>query len=413
MEDDALNPRPRSENHVAEDHDDRLESPDLDVALARVRSRGSWRVRYWLAGVSLVALLAFVGIFAAQTFLATQTNAAPPVPPYTSYEIDLAVNLIGKGTFTINGKPYVDVNSATFTPRNGMNMVKFADPGLPTLTCQIQWLPRLPQPETNNPCSVWITGDRGTAHPPTFTRVFSILVAYNLTNLPPAMLATFASNLTQATPPPQTITVPAGDYYATGRRADGSISIKQASTPLTATYGPSYTLQSSTVMPDEYTQDLSAATPGLVFTINATYSWQFRQPDLGLVGGLALPNVTPDILVFDPTNGTVTFPGTIHSTFPSPYYPSPACIGGVQLIEPYLPQMAIVAQGGPDHQLAGCTFDVAFQTGRASGPNQTPAAPLIVHVIYRFGALLAADSTAQKIFPQFPLAPTDEIAATG
>ncbi|HEU5441121.1 MAG TPA: hypothetical protein VFU88_17680, partial [Ktedonobacterales bacterium] len=228
-------------------------------------------------------------------------------------------------------------------------------------------------------------------------------------------------------------TVPRGDYFATKEDAKGVPVARRASSTMSADLNFFVTPPDSTMAgaalcaldgfcpapldsPPPYSQQTTQV-PDNVWNVSVTVSmrWTFRPPGQApLVAAPVAFGGGPSVwLAYDGTGGwqvTVSSFGDGTGQTLGDQLRQGICWAGATLLGnvggPGQHQfgMGTGGDGGKDQGVDGCVIQLFLNDG--SSPSSPSG-----NVIWRFGALLAADAGAQKLLPMLPAAPDDEVKA--
>lgn len=399
---------------------DELPADTLDTMLDDVLARRTSPRRRAVRTVGVVALVVVAAGMLVRSFSSSAAmTAAAPARAAATPPVVLAAN-VNYGTLTLNGKRLGGPPPQVITPRDGENEVTLDAAPFPLLTCHFRaplMLARADPTSMNGPCSL-ISASGGDA-----PGEVQVTIAFTLTGdeLPPDLRASALTAIAQRMADiRQTVTVPVGDYYATGRTTQGSIISKRATTFLSATLGiapspsqpgdaqpsgpPCAVLAlacAQPIMPDTSLSFLS----GPVWSIEAWPSliWSFADSSGAQVGSAAYQLAGPlgVYLAYDGAAGWCVGDYSFAPGGPPVYQPDVCGAGFAEL--------------GREAQLFG--LDTSGGSGVTSADGLGCAIAAMKDTmrqgvfLWRFGVLLAADTQGHKLLPALPLAPPAEAAA--
>lgn len=368
-----------------------------------------------------VLVLAVVIVLSSIHRTAPQASVAPSATP--APEPVMLASDVNFGTFTLNGKRLKGSPPLLVTLRNGRNTITLTAPPFKPATCTLVWPG---QQGTGNDCS---TGSGGSfmVGSQLVTPALMVFVNLDATDLPEDLALTAQGAIATALGGMSLhTTVPSGDYFAVRQDASGLPLARRATAPMLASLAflppdgqgpgqcPPYGLCGAPLDNGQGTP------PHSVWSVFADVrlQWTFTAPgtvplvaapvDMGMpvqlwlaydgAGGwqVVLPstNFGPALTLADQLDQDLCFAGA--NLLQSPVTPTGQQFG-----------TGIGGTGGTgDHGVDGCLIQLLPIGGSSS------TAPL-GNVIWRFGALLAADAGAHKLLPTLPLALPDELRAVG
>lgn len=410
-------------------HIERQPLEEADAALGEGSRRGLGALRAALHGRSRrrgLEALAVLGalVLAVAVVLASIRGMAPSggttsltVTPVQE-QVALASN-VTFGTFTLNGKRLKGAPPLLVTLRNGRNTITLTAPPFRPKTCTLVFPGQ--QPEGSD-CGAGM-GEQVVIGGRTLTPFLTIDVDLSAADLPPnlaksaqAAVAAALSGVSLHT------TVPRGDYYALKEDASSVPVAQRAAATMRADLA--FLLPGSSganrcapygfctgAVPFASDQEAPLPTNVWSVSINAQMQWTFAPPGAPPLIATPLDEgfPTPIWLVYDGAGGwQVTAPGASAAGPPfSAQFSSGICFAGSMLLSnagASMGQQFGTGTGGTgDHAVDGCAIQML-----PNGGSGGPPAPL-GSVIWRFGALLAADTGAHKLLPLLPVAPPDEV----
>lgn len=404
--------RTNDENH-ADDAEPTPRTVDLDHLLLRRVSVGRRVVRIG-AVVALMLLVAGL-ILRSISSLSSQTANTPSLAAPASIVL---VSNLSYGAVTINGKPLSAPLPQVIALRRGDNAITLsAAPFLPH-TCHVRW----PEGVVSSACG---SGSGGVFPIADHFVVANLVIYLRITaaDLAPDLRAGALSAIAQALDAvqPQT-SVPAGQYYPTGRDSAGNMLSQPAPTPLSAvvhfalpasgTRQPAYCdsqLLCAGALNPAATEAHPAVRAWAVFA-PVTVSWQFAPP-------AGTPVTLPPLLSQFQAELVLTYTSAsgwqilrhaeqfIGGQPLSQQLTASICGVGALVLATLADERqknsAATINWVQDNGLAGCQLELLQ-------PNSGARAGLF---IWRFGVLLAADAATHATFPDVPLAPPAEVIA--
>jgi hypothetical protein len=389
-----------------------LASDELDVVLARRTPR---RKRVLQATLTLVVVIAAAGTVAHSARSAAPAQpAAPPAPTYVPYKVAILSN-VTYGTLILNGRKLAFTPAMTVTLPPGDNVLALLAPPFLQRPCHV--LVNLAPQDSRSLCDV------SSESVPRFGDRSVVYLPFTADDLPPDLradaLAAVATALADTTV--SSSSVPAGQYFATGVDAQGTIHSRRATERLTATL---------TLAPEDTASDAASALApwaiigrgcadltctggidpeqpvpaGHVWTIAepVLLTWRFVTASGALAGAetFRVPEPLRLTLAYDLRTGWHLSDLMLFGQGPNGP-PLDICGGGAAALQQSLGPNGYGEgwKNAGERAVAGCELDVQDQNG------------VIAHFIWRFGVLLAANAPAHTLLPALPIAPPDEIAA--
>jgi hypothetical protein len=349
-----------------------------------------------------------------------------PSSNHIGIQVIVATNITTANVFTVNGHKRPERMAVSFTPRDGDNTVVLAAPPFATHTCHFRWFNR-EITDTNGQCQAAgdsFVGDSSGIH----SQEDEITMPLMPADLPSGQQQQAATEaIQQLASPPQTITVPKGDYYALGLGL-GKILSQQTTIPLTATFAtvPDLNnLEPITLFLDGSGQTRHFPDHAWLIRANMLGSWQFTTSDGGVAGGIAMATSAALQAEFALDYTRSSFSRLPFTPYGEKYSPSETfpCENGIHILQEIYSTLSPAPPSSDcvDRGLAGSVFSLIDigSTGPGEAGNQsvsdgTPGVtpdPVPPRFVYRFGVLLAANAPALAAAPGLPQAPADEIAA--
>ena len=349
------------------------------------------------------------------------TSGVPTAAPAPE-QVALVSN-VTFGTITVNGKRLKGSPPLLVTLRNGLNTITLTAPPFRSKTCTLAWPGQQP---TGTDCGAGM-GEQVVIGGRTLTPFLTLEVDLSAADLPPSLaqsaqaaVAAALSGVVLHT------TVPRGDYFALKEDASGVPLAQRATSTMRAdlAFLPPGGSGVNRCAPYgfctgalPFASDQEALLPTKVWSvsINAQMRWTFTPPDAPPLIATPLDEgfPTPIWLVYDGAGGwQVTAPNASAAGPPfSTWFSSGICFAGSMLLTNAAASMGqqfgTGTGGAGDHAVDGCAIEMLHNS--ASGASGPP--PPVGTVIWRFGALLAADAGAHNVLPLLPVAPPDEVHA--
>ena len=323
------------------------------------------------------------------------------------------------GTFTLNGKRLKGAPPQLVTLRNGSNIITLTAPPFRPKSCTLVWPAQ--QPEGSD-CGAG-TGSQVVIGGRELTPFLTLDVNLGIADLPADLTASARAAVAVALNDGALhSTVPQGDYYALKEDASRVPVVERASTAMRADL--------AFLLPGDSGGDPCAprgfCTGAVPFTggemlpaniwsisFSAQLQWTFTPPGAPPLVSSPIGEGFPTQLwlVYDGAGGwLVTEPSdaSVPARSLSAQLSAGICFAGTMLLSntgASMGQQFGTGTGGTsDHAVDGCAIQLLPNDGSGS------ATPL-GNVIWRFGALLAADAGAHKLLPLLPVAPPDEVRA--
>lgn len=388
-----------------------LRDVDLDTALSR-RSPGGLRA-LWLAATAALLIVALIPAWRA---------VAPPdaVSSSARAEVTLTSN-VSSGRVFVNGKLAGQGLPLTLRLPNGVNRIAVDVAPFKRRECRTT-VP-IPSPEDTCPARSSDAGAGATTRSAAVNMLLGI--GFTAADLLPgqwdrvrsAVEKGLALRLEQLP-----MVIARGDHYAAGVAPDGSPIARVAATALVAV--PTAALSSLAgdfacgaplCPPTNGVFPTRQPSAQLVWSVLAgvTLGWSVRAPAGGEVaraawrGGLTGPSVTL-ALVYSERDGWRVLDAETSAGSPDSLARQVAvglCQEGAAALLAPLPDGSLLGTPGEAY-LDGCALSVRRLSGSAPAEG-------VGSVVCRFGALLAADDTAHRMFPALPLADGGERNAAG
>lgn len=374
-------------------------------------------------GLEALAVLAVL-VLAVAIVLSSIHRTAPQasvVPTATSApEPVMLASDVSFGTFTLNGKRLKGAPPLLVTLRKGRNTVTLNAPPFAPATCTLDWPG---QQAAGNDCSTG-SGGQFMVGSQFVTPALTVFVIHGAADLPEDLALTAQGAIATALGGMSLhTTVPSGDYFAVQEDASGLPLARRATASMLASLaflppngqGPGqcapYGLCGVELDNEQETP------PQSVWSVVADVrlQWTFTAPDTAPLVAVPVETGIPLQLwlAYDGAGGwQVISPGTTFGPAPTlaDQLDQILCFGGANLLNSAVTsagqQFGVGTYGTGDHGVDGCLIQLLPNGGSGS------TAPL-GNVIWRFGALLAADGGAHKLLPLLPLAPPDELRAVG
>ncbi len=410
---------------------DHLSSVELDTLL---QPKQSSRKRLVQAGSITLALLLVIGFFVYPHWAAAFGHGGATPPSQSTATADVPIVLLSNvtyGSLSVNGKPLNSPPPAIVYLHAGNNTIDLKTPPFLPQHCQISW-PE--QQVTGSTCTLKYDTQTYTVRGRSVVPVFVIDMLLTAAQLPQdardAAFHAVGAALTDLSVA-SSLPVPAGQYFAVGDLPTSKLHVNQLTETIQAkvvadapaerspvggpdcrSLGCASSLQpdSATQLPQEFgTSNVWAITSAISLRLDFSTTRGTSRGSLMLSTFDQLPLVltyTPDggwrILTEDPANPyVITLSSQIDEN---------VCNAGrnriFQLAQQTLPATTVSSFGIEEtlnsHGLRGCEFQESVPQGNSTQPAQ---------FLWRFGALLAENTTAHQLFPGIPIAPRDEIAA--
>ena len=396
------------------------EGIDVEVLIHR---RPSARKRVVQVGLALLCGLAVLALFHAITPAATRSLTLTPLARWSRSQVTIVANL-NFGSVTVNGKKLVGKPPFLFSAAPSGDTVMYSAPPFALRTCRVFWYGTGASAQLGaggSNCQMSYETVRVSSW---VTSSYVLNVQFGLDDLPAALQATALDFVRQVmTPASLSITVPRGQYYATGRDGRGMILSRQATTPLTAVISlllptPQDLVASSLwcselICPALDIPPVRAAIPvpaGQLWAVQIplVMSWQFLLPDGQRVGTEHQSQISSDatvVLALDAQHHWRLAP------FVSPtgilverrqMIPNSLCITGMNELSSALQDHqagGLELSTSIDHGLAGCEIQITQTDGTVTGT-----------AVWRLGVLLAADAKTHAAYSWLPTAPYAEVA---
>ncbi len=411
-----------------------------DDGLEAVLTRRSPRRRRILQLASVLVALGIVVGLVANSLVPLQSlpallAPATATPDPSLISTVLVTRSVTWGTLTLNGRVVAGSVRGHVTLRPGDNTLTLTAPPFLPRVCHIT-APIHVKPgrvAASGSCSVGFASGDGC--PPTATpeecvggqyRQVIIDIGPSADDLPPDLrrgavtyLRQTLSNLAQFT-----TSVPQGQYVATSfDPASHTIHSQRAAAPLTAELtvaadvrdstdgapagasGYGYASDCATLHCPVHTGpfDTVQLPPNWGLAIPEILTWRFTSASGALIGSVAI-EATEFLTVYlaydDQAGWQLVGPRPVIG---EAGISSGLCIAGAQLLAVTQPAGYTVGTGGsgrPLRGIEGCALQLRASDGTSQGL-----------VVWRFGVLLAADAATQKLLPNLPLAPPDEVKA--
>ncbi len=404
--------------------DTKEEEPEEVDVEALLHRRASPRKRAVQAGLTFLCVLAVLGLFRTVTPVPTRPSVPTPLADTNTPQVSIVANL-AFGSVTVDGKKLAGPPPLFFSPAPSGDAVVFLAPPFAPQTCRVFWYGAGLSAQLGAGGSSCEMSSMNVTVSDRVSSSYTLDFQFGLEDLSPGLQATALDFVRQVvTPVSLATTVPAGQYYASGRDGQGMILSRQATAPLTA--------QVSLLLPTP--QDLASsaswcsalicvaldvpqvpnATRGSSNELWATeiplaMNWQFLLPDNQLVGMEHQSQVASDIsliLALDSHHqwhlGQFAAPTDLQGE-QRQLIPAAICGTGVnELVSAFQDQQAggAILIARHDHGLGGCEIQITQTDGAVAGT-----------VVWRFGVLLAADVKTHRTYPWLPLAPKAEVEA--
>lgn len=386
---------------------------------AALRGRPRRRGLEALAVLGALALAVAIVLASIRGMAPSGASVEPTVTP-VAQQVALTSN-VTFGTFALNGKRLKGSPPLLVTLRNGRNTITLTAPPFKPKTCSLVWPGQ--QPEGSD-CGAGM-GEQLVIGGRTVSPFLTLDVNVGAADLP-ADLAQSAQAAVAAALGGEALhtTIPQGDYYALDEDASGVPVAERAATTMradlafllpggfgagsTGPCGPAYGFCTGAV---PFTG--GAVLPSNIWSvsINAQVRWTFTPQGAPPLIASPLDEGFPTQLwlVYDGAGGwQVTEPSDASGPAQSlgAQLSSGICFAGTMLLSNAAAstgqQFGTGTGGTGDHGVDGCAIQLL-----PNGGSNSPPAPL-GNVIWRFGALLAADTGAHKLLPMLPVAPPDE-----
>jgi len=374
----------------------------------------AWRKRATQIGLALAALLAVAVIFRG---VIPSANQAPDgqatsqsIPALPTVLIESNINF---GTVSINGQRQRGKLPLLFEARNSAYRITIEAPPFSVMSCTIIFFDGAP--ENDGSCN-FASGDLSSITTNGVTAIpdYSIELDFLADNLPQDQQDQINTLLAQSISQQQTTTVPAGSYIATSFNADSTITSQRVTTPVQATaslvasdnFGPQEPASCTGLIcqggidPEQY-----ASLTGNVWVISVPVAlrWRFTTTAGQVLSDVSFPiaSLQVTLLAYSPDTGwsisaqSAATPFTIPDQLNNLDCQTGGMVVQQQTQEPSIGYNIVDGQG-----IEGCEIDLLDTTGGANG-----------NFVWRFGVLLAADSTAHTLLPHLPIAPQTEINA--
>lgn len=387
---------------LSTDAPDDAESPstELEDLLAR---RAPTRLRLAQAGALLLVLVILAGIiFHNAIFAPTYPQANIGTPTAVPNGPIVLLSNVSTGTVTLNGKQLTGSPPLITTFRRGVNTITLSVPPFAARTCHITWPSRQNdgncdlQPSSGVPQSV-----DGQIVSPTLL----LILPLDLQALPASIQtqALAAADHTHASIAPR-ITVPVGEYIATGQAGNGDTLSQRTTQPFQATL-----LATATDLDyfGDAFLDNTDTSPGQLawrVAVAINLNWLFASNSGEIIESPPWSSQLPEtvVITYDKQHGWAIDQTTTQQD------------AGYGLADGILQDMCnvqidalnAVANQQNDYvvsrnnQLQGCEFDL-----------QTQQSAIVGRFILRFGVLLAVDAQTHALLPSIPLAPATALSA--
>lgn len=383
-------------------------APGSGAPLAGLRRLPRRREVEALAVVGALAL-AVVIVLNSIRGAAPETSIAPTKMPVPQ-QVVLASN-VTFGAFTLNGKLLKGPPPRLVTLRRDMNTITLAAPPFQPKTCTLVWPGQQP---VGNACQTE-TGDQAfVIGGQTVVPQLALYVLVGTGDLAPPLVQAAVGAVAS---------VLRGDYFATkgdtkgapvARRAASAMDADLTFLPPSGTADGAGPCESCGFWPVPFDSSRGYPLPDYAWlvAVNVPIQWSFTPPgEAPLVAAPIMEGVGVELsLVYDGAGGwqATLPPGFGAGVSLGEQLRRNLCFVGVTLLNnvsgAQQHQYAIGTDNAKDHGVDGCVIQLFPNDG--SSPS-TPSGD----VIWRFGALLAADPGAHKLLPTLPIAPDDEIKA--
>ena len=397
------------------------EGIDAEVLVHR---RPSARKRAVQVELALLCGLAVLALFHAITPVAVRPPTLTPLARTSRSQVTIVANL-NFGSVTVNGKKLAGKPPFLFSAAPSGDTVIYVAPPFAPRSCHLFWYGSGASAQLGaggSNCQMSSETVRVSSWAVTSSYVLNF--QFGLDDLPAALQATALDFVRQViTPASLPITVPRGQYYATGRDGRGMILSRQATTPLTAVislllFTPQDLVASSSwcselICPALDIPPVRAAIPapaGQLWAVQipSVMSWQFLLPDGQGVGTEHQSQTSSDATVVLALDAQQRW----HlASFVSPtaivderrlMIPNSLCTTGmIELSSALQDHQAggLELSTSIDHGLAGCEIQITQTDGTVTGT-----------AVWRLGVLLAADAKTHAAYSWLPTAPYAEVA---
>lgn len=426
-----LPPRDDDLEIVREPLDESGADPDMDTPRwvaprAALGGRPRGPRRRGLEALAVLGALALAVAIVLTTIrgTASQASVAPtatPAPEQVVLSSDVSF-----GTFTLNGTRLKGTPPLLATLRNGSNTITLTAPPFRSATCTIVW-PGGKQSEGNN-CGTG-TGGQFIFGDQVVTPSLEVFVFLDPNDLP-TQLASNAQGAIAATLDSVSLhtKVPSGDYYALQQDASGLPVARRAATTMSASLafslpngqcgGPPSPCPATSPFGVPFNDEFGSSPPRNIWaiTVNLGMQWTFTPPGgASLVAAPVDTGITLELwLSYDGAGGWQVMPpgnGFGPGLTIANQLSQQLCFAGTSLLQSVVTpsgQSFGTGTGGPngsgDQGVDGCIIQLLQNT-------ETGQPQPLGTLVWRFGALLAADAGAHKLLPTLPIAPPDELSA--
>jgi hypothetical protein len=405
--------------------------PDGDTSLEQIlQRRVPLRVRL-IQGLGLLILGALAAGLLRQTVLTTPGGSGGVVPTPSPTVVALGPVLVlsnlSYGAVTLNGVALPGSLPLVTRFRRGPNILTLSALPFRPRICHIQW----PTLQSSDGCEI----DTGVGPPHSvggqmMTPAVTVYLSFGSTDLPSSVETRALAAVTKALQAmPLRITVPGGDYLATGVDGQGHILSLQATTPVQADLlvtvsafdgGESFCDDPGCVSLRDSATGRGITRPSWVVDAEIRVEWDFTVNNSHVVHSTVYSYYLPSslLLTYDPqTEWQVDLSNTeqVNGFGLSGALALATCELGASLLSTLTNPLLTTAQQ-PEYQVAtvdnngigGCTLQLTRTGGTGvTGTDGTNAGSFV----WRFGVLLAADAEAHALLPYLPLAPSSELAA--
>ena len=382
---------------------------ELETLLNRLPSRRKRLVQIGLVlAAFVVVLVTFWTVIVPKTPPNTPVSVQPTQPPSTF----TIISNVNYGTITMNGMPQRGSLPFTFTLRGqSFATVTFDAPPFQPVTCRFPApnpgtsLPITPCPETGGRLSVQVGQ--------------LLALFFTLDDLPPAQQQQIIALIPQIVTAQQDISVPAGSTVVTGLNSDGTVQTRRVSELLRASAFLVPTAQNTqqrlgcfsfvcTELPNINPPDYPGSAHIWQVTTSIVLHWRFTTPGGQVVSDVTFPfdGTTTLFLSYDAATGWHAAPLLSDGGSMSEQLTGLFCSVGEQLLQ-IEQERSLRGENWEitslhDAGIEGCELALTQNTTDEG------------HFLWRFGALLAADTRAHQTLPVLPLAtPADEAAVGG
>ncbi len=375
-----------------------------------------------LGFVLLAAMIALVLLWGSTTQGRPSAPASLPTPTGAPPLLLLLSN-VNYGALSINGKKQPGPLPQLVAVHGNAYDISLNAPPFGSLSCHLNLaaLNVSGSPATDRHCLALPVSDAGlySLGGITGTPAFEAYLSLGLDNLPPDQQNQVTALISQALTLRQDTAVPVGSYFATSFEAPTTITSQRARSPLQASvtvapavFGWRALFCAEFICPRAIDPAIASSLTGQQWSIKVTLavSWRFS-----------------------------TASGTVESRVPFKVTSQggSAAETAALFLSPAQAGDWTISQNAPVPNFAGQLLDTFCSTGETilqqevsydpssgivTASNQgTPGCEMHLYLkntfqgtfLWRFGVLLAADAQAQASDPQLPVAPPDEVAATG